>query len=422
MDKFVVEGKTRLKGSVAISGSKNAALPIMVSALLVSGETRITGVPRLRDVSTLSRLLEMLGAVVAQDGHTLTVDTRHVTSTEAPYDLVKTMRASIYVLGPLLARAGQARVSLPGGCAWGPRPVDLHLTGLEAMGAKIEINEGYIEATCPGGLTGCDFRLDIASVGATGNLMMAATAAKGTTTIRNAAREPEIAALAQALGGMGARVQGAGTSEVTIEGHTPLHAAEVHNIPDRIEAGTFLVGGAMTGGDVTITDCVPGHLDALLVMLRETGAEITQGNDWIRVQGRERPLPLKVFTDYYPGFPTDLQAQIMALAAVAKGKTVITEQVYHDRFTHVGELVRLGARIELDQNVAVVEGQAGLSGARVMATDLRASAALILAGLAADGETHISRVYHIDRGYERMEQKVAALGGVVRRESESLVT
>ena len=422
MDKFVVSGRTRLEGSVEAAGSKNAALPMMVAALLAKGASHLGRVPRLRDVRTMARLLETLGTRVTPEGNHLTVDASALTSVEAPYDLVKTMRASIYVLGPLLAREGRARVSLPGGCAWGPRPVNLHLQGMKALGAKVEIEGGYVVASCPDGLRGADIVLDIPSVGATGNLMMAATAAKGTTRIQNAAREPEMPALAAWLGAMGARIEGAGTSEIVIQGGAPLRAAEGDVIPDRIEAGTFLVGGVLTEGDVTVTRCAPGHLTALLAKLRETGAEITQGADWIRVRGASRPAAVKITTDFHPGFPTDLQAQMMALASVADGTSVITEQVYHDRFTHVGELARLGADIDLDNNVAVVRGKPRLSGARVMATDLRASAALILAGFAAEGETHVSRVYHIDRGYERIEAKLAALGGVVRRENEPLVT
>jgi UDP-N-acetylglucosamine 1-carboxyvinyltransferase len=421
MDKFVIEGGAELKGTVATSGSKNAALPIMVAALLVSGKTTLRHVPQLRDVGTLSRLLEMMGARIERQGDALLIDTRDLVSVEAPYDLVKTMRASIYVLGPLLARARRARVSLPGGCAWGPRPVDLHLKGMEALGAKITIDEGYVVAECPRGLVGAEILLDIASVGATGNILMAAVGAKGRTVIRNAAREPEIPALAAALVAMGARIEGAGTSEITIDGNHPLRSTVVDNIPDRIEAGTFLVGAAMTHGDVTVTRCASGHLNALLSKLKEAGADVTAEGDWVRVRGPERPRAVNVTTDFYPGFPTDLQAQMMAMASLAEGTSIITEQIYRDRFTHVAELNRLGAGITLDGNVAVIEGRQELSGAHVMATDLRASAALILAGLAARGETHISRVYHIDRGYEHIEAKLADLGAVVRREQEALV-
>ncbi len=422
MDKFVVTGGARLEGRVDAAGAKNAVLPMMVATLLAPGVSRIRRTPRLRDIATLGRLLETLGAKVTRDGDVLAIDTSGPTSVEAPYDLVKTMRASVYVLGPLLARAGRARVSLPGGCAWGPRPVDLHLKGMQALGAEITIDEGYIVASAPHGLTGAEIVLDIPSVGATGNIMMAAVGARGLTRIANAAREPEMPALAEFLIAMGARVHGAGTSEITVEGGGDLHPAEASVVADRIEAGTFLVGAAMTGGDVTVSDCVPEHLQALLSKLQEGGAEVSRGEDWARVRGVRRPRGIKVTTDFFPGFPTDLQAQMMALAAVSEGTSVITEQIYRDRFTHVAELARLGARVSLDQNVAVVEGRERLSGAHVMATDLRASAALILAGLAAEGETHISRVYHIDRGYERIEAKLAALGGTVRREDEPLVT
>ena len=422
MDKFVVQGEATLTGSVEAAGAKNAALPMMAAALLVRGPVRLRRVPRLRDITTLSRLLERLGAQVHREDDALVLDAGTLSSTEAPYDLVKTMRASIYVLGPLLARERRARVSLPGGCAWGPRPVDLHLMGMERLGAVIRIEEGYILAEAPNGLHGADIHLDIASVGATGNILLAAVGAEGTTRIHNAAREPELAALGGLLNAMGARVTGAGSPEITIEGSAALHPAEAEVIPDRIEAGTFLVGGAMTRGDVTVTGCEPAHLTALLAKLEETGAQVTRGPDWVRVRGPRRPHAVTVTTDFYPGFPTDLQAQIMALAAVADGTSVVTERVYADRFTHVPELERLGAEILLQGSRAVVEGKPRLSGARVMATDLRASAALILAGLAAHGETHVSRVYHIDRGYERIEEKLAALGAVVRREDEPLVT
>jgi UDP-N-acetylglucosamine 1-carboxyvinyltransferase len=421
MDKFVVEGPVRLEGTVETSGAKNAALPILVATLLTPDPCRLTHVPRLRDIGTLAKLLQMLGTEFQWEENTLTLATPGLTSVEAPYDLVKTMRASIYVLGPLLARAGSARVSLPGGCAWGPRPVDLHLKGMEALGATIAIEQGYILAETDG-LVGTDIHLDIASVGATGNLMMAAVGAKGTTRIRNAAREPEMPALADFLNAMGARISGAGSSDIVIEGGVPLHGAETAILPDRIEAGTFLVAGAITGGDVTVTRCRPDDLTAAMAKLADMGATVTHGDDWIRVQGPERPRAADITTDYHPGFPTDLQAQFMALAAVASGTTVLTEKVYHDRFTHVAELVRLGARIRVDDNVAVIEGVDHLSGARVMATDLRASAALVLAGCAARGETHVSRVYHIDRGYERIERKLGELGAKVRREDEPLVT
>lgn len=421
MDKFVIEGPTRLEGALPAGGSKNAALPMMVAALLTSEPCRLTRVPFLRDIGTLGKLLALLGTRIEREGDALTLHTPELTSVEAPYDLVKTMRASIYVLGPLLARARKARVSLPGGCAWGPRPVDLHIKGMEALGARIRIEEGYIVAETDG-LRGAEIHLDIASVGATGNLLMAAVGAAGTTRIVNAAREPEMTALADMLIAMGARIRGAGTSEIVVDGGVPLHGAEIRVIPDRIEAGTFLVAAAITRGDVTVTQCDPNHLSAAMAKLRDAGAEVAHGADWVRVCASARPRAFRVTTEYFPGFPTDLQAQFMALASLCDGASILTEEIYRDRFTHVAELNRLGARIRVDDNVAVVEGIERLSGAHVMATDLRASAALVLAGLAAEGTTHVSRVYHIDRGYERIERKLAALGGAVRREDEPLVT
>lgn len=417
MDKIVVRGGRRLSGTIEASGSKNAALPIMAAAILVPGEHRIDNVPRLRDISTMGRLLVTLGARVEQEGTTLRMATDHVEPLEAPYELVKTMRASVYVLGPLLARFGRARVSLPGGCAWGPRPIDLHIKGMKALGAQITVTEGYVVAEAER-LSGADIYLDIASVGATGNILMAAVAAQGTTRIQNAAREPEIPALADFLNAQGARIEGAGSSEIVIEGGRTLRAAPSAVIPDRIEVGTYLVAGAMTRGDVTITGTRPDHVQAVLSKLTQVGATVTVSGDAIRVQGPERPTPSEVVTDFYPGYPTDLQAQMMALLTVASGTSVITDKVYHDRFTHVAELVRLGADIKLDGNVAVVTGRERLSGAHVMATDLRASAALILAGLVAEGETHVSRVYHIDRGYQRVEERLNRLGADVRREVE----
>lgn len=418
MDKIVIRGGRPLRGVTSAAGSKNATLPIQTAALLAPGEYRFTNVPRLRDVTTMARLLETLGATFHQEGNDFYLDTRGVTSREAPYELVKTMRASVYVLGPLLARFGEARVSLPGGCAWGPRPIDLHIKGMKALGAEVQLEEGYVHARAER-LRGADIHLDIASVGATGNILMAAVAATGTTRIFNAAQEPEIPALADFLNDMGARITGAGSGQITIEGGAPLHPAPARIIADRIEVGTYLIGGAMTGGDITVTNARPDHLRALLTKLEETGARVEESNGDIRVVGPERPRPFEVTTDYYPGFPTDLQAQMMAMAAVASGTSIITDKVYHDRFTHVGELQRLGADIQLNRNVAVVKGVESLSGAPVMATDLRASAALVLAGLVAKGETHISRVYHIDRGYERIEERLTALGADIHREAES---
>lgn len=421
MDKFVVEGGARLEGRVSVGGSKNAALPIMVASMLSDGESTLRNVPALKDIKTLSKLMEILGSRITYSDGVMTLTTPEFKDFEAPYDLVKTMRASVYVLGPLLARHKKAKVSLPGGCAWGPRPIDLHLKGFEALGAKVTLDAGYILAEADQ-LLGTDIHLDLPSVGATGNLMMAATGAKGTTRILNAAQEPEMPALADYLVSMGASIEGGGTSEIVIEGGKPLHGAEHRVIPDRIEAGTFLVGAAMTLGDVTVTGCDPDHLRATIAKLHAVGAQVDVGEDWVRVRSTSKPKGLRLTTEYYPGFPTDLQAQFMAMATVSEGVSVITEEIYRDRFSHVPELNRLGADIKLTENIAVVEGQPHLSAAHVMATDLRASAALILAGLVAEGETHISRVYHIDRGYERIEKKIAELGGVVRREDEPLVT
>lgn len=417
MDKIVVRGGRRLSGTIEASGSKNATLPIMAAALLVPGEHRLENVPVLRDVTTMGKLLATLGAEVEQEGNILRIATDRVVEAEAPYELVKTMRASVYVLGPLLARFGRARVSMPGGCAWGPRPIDLHIMGMKALGARVTVEEGYVVAEADQ-LVGADIQLDIASVGATGNILMAAVAARGTTRILNAAREPEIPALADFLIAQGASIQGAGTGEITIEGGRALRAAPARVIADRIEVGTYLVAGAMTGGDVTITRTRPDHVQAVLAKLQQIGAQVTIDGDAIRVVGPARPTPSDVITDFYPGYPTDLQAQIMAALAIADGTSIITDKVYHDRFTHVAELSRLGADIRLDGNVAVVTGRERLSGARVMATDLRASAALILAGLVAEGETHVSRVYHIDRGYQAVEERLTRLGADVRREVE----
>jgi UDP-N-acetylglucosamine 1-carboxyvinyltransferase len=417
MDKFVIHGGARIEGTIEVSGAKNAVLPMMAATLLTSGRCVLRNVPVLRDVSTMSWVLAALGVEVHQEDSRLHLDASECTSVETPYELVKTMRASIYVLGPLLARFGQARVSLPGGCAWGPRPVNLHLAGLEALGAQVTIEHGYI-VTEAKRLRGATFRLDIASVGATANLMMAACLAEGTTVLENAAREPEIPALGDFLNAMGGRIEGAGSSTVTIHGVTSLGRADHTVIPDRVEAGTFVIAGAMAGGELTVSRMMPGHIGALLDHLTAMGVKIEVGSDWVRVRGLERPRAADVQTDYYPGFPTDLQAQIMAMATRARGTTVINEGIYRDRFTHVPELVRLGAKIEVVDATARVEGVEQLSGAQVMASDLRASAALILAGLVAQGETVVSRVYHIDRGYESIEKKLNAVGARVARVRE----
>jgi UDP-N-acetylglucosamine 1-carboxyvinyltransferase len=415
VDRFVIEGPVRLHGTVPVSGAKNAVLPVMTAALLSEGVSVIERVPHLRDTETMAHLLRVLGARVEHEHGTMRIDASRYDYCEAPYELVKTMRASIYALGPLLARKGRARVSLPGGCAWGPRPVDLHLMGMERLGARIEIEHGYIDARAPQGLQGTEIFFEIPSVGATINVMMAAVLARGTTTLVNAAREPEIPDLAAALVRAGAHIEGAGTYQVVIKGVDELRPLQHVTMADRIEAGTFLIAGLMTCGDVTVTQCVPEHLPALVEKMLRTGATIDAGPDWVRVRGPERLRPVDMITAPFPGFATDLQAQFMAAMSVADGVSLITETIYPDRFTHVPELRRLGARIRLDGNIAVVTGMQRLSGAPVMATDLRASAALILAAFAADGASEISRVYHIDRGYERIEEKFAALGARIQR-------
>jgi UDP-N-acetylglucosamine 1-carboxyvinyltransferase len=417
MDKIVVRGGRKLKGTVRIGGAKNAVLPIMAACLLTRGVSVITNVPRLRDVITMKSVLERLGVKTRLDDHTLTIDTTGMEGFEAPYDLVRTMRASIYVLGPLLASGGKAKVSLPGGCAWGPRPVDLHIRAMQELGAAIEIEHGYIIGDTAG-LVGKPIKFSIASVGATANTMMAASKAKGTTVIKNAAREPEIAALAEFINLMGGRIKGAGTDTIEIEGVRELSAAEFRTIPDRIETGTYMIAGAITAGKIEIEDCTPEHVEALTLNLRQAGVGVDHSADRISIRGRRDINSVDVVTAPYPGFPTDLQAQYMALMTVARGNCVISETVFKDRFTHVPELRRMGADIKIEGNTAHVGYVKNLSGAPVMATDLRASAALVLAGLVADGETHISRVYHIDRGYEEIESKLGRLGAGIERVPE----
>lgn len=414
MDKIIVEGGARLQGEVSVGGAKNAALPIMAATLLAPGVFRLRNVPSLADVRTMGHVLRVLGASVEHHNHGMTVDTTNARYHEAPYELVKTMRASVCVLGPILARLGRARVSLPGGCAWGPRPVDFHIRAMKTLGASVEIDHGYIVAESPR-LKGANIHFDTSSVGATENAMMAATLADGTTVIENAAREPEIDALAGFLRSMGASIEGDGTGTIVIEGRDELRPADVDVIPDRIEAGTFMVAAAMTGGDVLVKGARREHVNAVAMKLREAGADVEDEDGGVRVRGPLWARSVNVTTAPYPGFPTDMQAQFMALMTVADGSSVITETIYADRFSHVPELRRLGADISLDRNVAVVAGVKTLSGAKVMATDLRASAALILAGLVADGETEVSRVYHIDRGYEAIEKKLRALGASVTR-------
>ena len=419
MDAILVRGNGPLKGDVPISGSKNAALPILTASILFERPLVIGNVPELRDIVTLSRLLAVLGVRSSRSGADLTLDGSEITSCEAPYDLVRRMRASIYVLGPLLARLGEARVSLPGGCAWGPRPVDLHILAMEALGATVDVEHGYLVAKAPpGGLVGAPIPFAISSVGATCNALLACATAKGVTTIENAAAEPEVVALAEFLVACGARIEGAGTRVLRVEGVDRLVAVRHAVIPDRIEAGTYLVAAAITGGDLRLTGCRPDHLGAVVEAIRATGSVVEVGESDLRCRGEIPPKGVHVVTAPYPGFPTDMQAQMMALASIGMGPSVITDTIYLDRFTHVAELARLGADIRLDGNTAVVRPVGGLSGANVMATDLRASAALILAGLVADGETKVSRVYHIDRGYERIEEKLRAVGADVERIQE----
>ncbi|RMF70361.1 MAG: UDP-N-acetylglucosamine 1-carboxyvinyltransferase [Calditrichaeota bacterium] len=419
MDKIVVKGGKRLEGTVPISGAKNAVLPIMAATLLGRGTFRITNVPDLRDVKTMAHLLRIIGAQVEFSDHALTIDTSNCNFFEAPYELVKTMRASIYVLGPLVARFSQARVSLPGGCALGPRPVNLHLKGLQKLGAQVELKHGYIVANAKR-LRGANISFDVSTVGGTGNLLMAAVLADGVTVMENAAREPEITALAQFLVKMGADIEGIGTDRLKIRGVKELHPVDFEVIPDRIETGTFLLAAAITGGEIRLTNCDAGLLSSLLAKLRETGASLEVGDGTIYVRGPEEIKPVDVTTAPYPGFPTDLQAQWMSLMCVAQGSSVITETIFSDRFTHVAELRRLGAQIALNENVAVVTGVEKLSGATVMSTDLRASASLILAALRAEGRSDVLRVYHIDRGYEHIEAKLRAVGAEIWREEGRL--
>ena len=416
MQKIVVQGGQRLEGEVRISGAKNAVLPILCATLLADAPVRITNVPRLHDVLTTAKLLAGLGAGVVHEGDVLSVDPRSVDRHVAPYELVKTMRASVLVLGPLLARFGDAEVSLPGGCAIGSRPVDLHIKGLQALGAEIVVDHGFIKARSDGRLKGARHVFELVSVGATENVMMAAALAEGTTVLENAAMEPEIVDLADCLNAMGARVRGAGTHTITIEGVASLGACEHAVVADRIETGTFLVAAAMTGGRIVATHARPDTLDVVLDKLREAGAEVTTDGDRISLHMHgKRPRAVNITTAPHPAFPTDMQAQLMALDCIADGVGVVNETIFENRFMHVNELLRLGADIRVDGHTAVVRGVPQLSGAPVMATDLRASASLILAGLVAHGETVIDRIYHLDRGYENIEAKLSALGARIRR-------
>ncbi len=414
MDKLSIEGGHRLRGEVRASGAKNAALPILCAALLTDEPLILTNVPRLNDVRTMQSLLAQMG--VALDTRTagaVALDARRIDWPLAPYELVKTMRASILALGPLLARCGEARVSLPGGCAIGLRPVDQHVKGLQAMGAAIDLEHGYISAT--GRLSGTRFVFDVATVTGTENLLMAATLAEGTTVLENAAREPEVVDLARCLTAMGARITGAGSDRITIEGVRALHGATHAVMPDRIETGTFLAAVAATGGNAVVTGTQPDTLDAVIAKLREAGATVTVDGDAIRI-ARDGPLcAASVRTAPHPAFPTDMQAQFMALATRAEGTSVITETIFENRMMHVQELQRLGADIEVEGSTAIVKGVAKLTGADVMATDLRASACLVIAGLIAEGTTTIDRIYHLDRGYERIEEKLSGLGARIAR-------
>ena len=424
MDQIVIQGGNRLSGEIRISGAKNAALPLMAASLLSAEPLTLTNLPRLADISTMSKLLEQHGVAIsegaAESGMTMTFDAGGVDNTVAPYDLVRRMRASVLVLGPLVARFGEAKVSLPGGCAIGTRPVDLHIRGLEQLGAEIELDGGYMTARAPNGLVGAKFVFPFVSVGATENLMMAACLAKGETVLTNAAREPEVTDLAHCLVAMGAKIDGIGSDTLTIQGVDRLHAAEHPVVCDRIEAGTYAMAAAITGGELELKGVRPGLLEAAFKMLGEAGLEIEDTADGTKVRlGNGGLKGIDVMTEPFPGFPTDLQAQVMALMSVADGAAMITETIFENRFMHVPELTRMGANVNVHGASAMVRGVDHLTGAEVMATDLRASSSLILAALAARGETVIRRVYHLDRGYERIEEKLGACGAVIERVKET---
>jgi len=414
MDEIIIKGGRSLSGEVVVGGAKNAALPILTASILAKGKFTFQNVPNLRDIDSIKELLSTMGAEVESSGHTVHIDTSGMNHFEAPYEQVRKMRASILVLGPLLARMKKAKVSLPGGCAIGARPIDLHLNGLSLLGANIKLEHGYVEATCKQ-LKGAEIYFDIPTVTGTENLMMAAVLAKGTTVLRNSAREPEIIALADVLNLMGADVSGAGTAVITIKGVKKLKPVTAAIIPDRIEAGTLMVAAALTEGDVKIKNCEPLHLKAIIHKLEKAGAQVQVFKKSVRVKGTKKINSIDIKTMPYPGFPTDMQAQFMVLMSVANGFSVIAENIFENRFIHVSELCRMGTDITISGNHAMIKGVTELSGAPVMATDLRASASLILAGLAAKGTTVVSRVYHLDRGYESLEKKLAALGAAIKR-------
>lgn len=414
MQKLAIQGGYRLNGEVRISGAKNAALPIMCASLLAADDLHLSNLPDMHDVVTMVRLLQQMGVQIESGSQTATFNAAKVDKLEAPYEMVKTMRAAILVLGPLLTRFGEARVSLPGGCAIGSRPVDLHIKGLLAMGAEIHIEHGYIHATAKR-LKGAHICFDLISVTGTENLMMAAVLADGVTVLENAAREPEVVDLANCLIAMGAMVEGAGSDSITIVGVEKLHGASYRVMPDRIESGTFLVAAAATGGNITLTDARADILDNVLDKLRETGALVNVCGDRIGLEMTKRPIAVSLRTAPYPAFPTDMQAQFMALNTIAEGSAIVVETIFENRFMHVQELQRLGAQIEVEGNTAVIQGREQLDGATVMATDLRASASLVIAGMVAQGETIVDRIYHLDRGYEHIEAKLSALGAKIRR-------
>lgn len=415
MDKFIIQGGKKLSGSVQVSGSKNSSLALMPASILASGKSVLKNTPELNDVFTMSKLLKHLGAEINFNNEILKIDSSRINEFTAPYEHVKKMRASVYVLGPLLARFGKAKVSLPGGCAWGPRPVNLHLEAMKKLGADIDLKDGYIVAEAKK-LKGTKINFDVSSVGATGNAMMAASLAEGATLINNAAIEPEITQLAEFLVKMGALIDGIGTNTIAIQGVAELHSTEITTIPDRIETGTLLIAAAITNGNITLIETSSEHLEAVLLKLEDCGCKITREPKKISIDARNIELnPVSITTSIFPGFPTDMQAQWTALMSIVNGVSTVTDTIYFDRFKHVPELNRLGAQIVLDQNTAVVTGAKKLRGAKVMSTDLRASASLVLAGLVAEGTTEVLRVYHLDRGYQRIEEKLKSLGADIRR-------